>query len=554
MEPKIDAMSLYNRRAINRYERISVGDLMERVTWSFPDKEALVGWEGAYAHKENERLTYKQGDDKANQFANGLLEKGLKRGDRVAFYCGNSTEYMLAQLGAIKAGLVIVPLNTMLAPDLLDYIIKSTEPKSLVVDAELYPRGEKIFKEHRLKIDVTIPIGGETIEGSKSFSEFIAGKPANEPDVEIHGDDIVQILYTAGTTSLPKGAMLSHIYMYMSSIGWALSNNRGVPTELDYKMGIFYPVFHIACQGMTLSALATGGTAVIIRRPDPQTMVEALSREKLTAIFGNPSDFCQVADTIEQNPGKYDTTNLRVVSHGWGASRPDYDRKFRKLFRQDLVMIDNNGQTECVYDNRFWHHMWYEKYEKNEPVVNYLGVSHPFYATTIMDDNGNLCPPGVVGEKVMRSPVMMAGYYKDEESTKQAFRFGWFHGGDACMHDEEGLLVMVDRYKDIIKSGGENVSSIRVETVLKMHPKVENAAVIGLPHERWLEAVTACVVTKQGVELTEEELIAFCRERAAGYETPKKIVFVEEIPSTVGGKMQKYLLREKLKDLYAGES
>lgn len=232
---KFDVTSLYNQRAVNRWERISVGDVFERVTWSFPHKEALVAWEGAYAIKDNERLTYKQADEKANQFANALLERGLKRGDRVLFYCANSAEYFLAQVATAKAGLVAVPLNVMIAIDLMDYIIKSTEPKFLVVDAELYSRGEKIFKENGLEVGVTIPIGGEAVRGSKSFSEFISDKPKNEPETEIHGDDIFQILFTAGTTSLPKGVMHSHLYMYFCAIGHALSHARGIPTEVDYR-------------------------------------------------------------------------------------------------------------------------------------------------------------------------------------------------------------------------------------------------------------------------------------------------------------------------------
>lgn len=552
---RFDVNSLYNRRATNRWERVSVGDVFERMTWSFPNKEALIGWEGAYSDPEYKRVTYKQGDEITNQFANALLEKGLKRGDRVIFYCANSIEYFLAQVGTIKAGLVLVPLNTMIAIDLMGYIIEMTEPKFLVVDAELYPRGEETFRKYGLEPGVTIPIGGEVVKGSKSFKEFVSGKPKTEPEVDppIHGDDIFQILYTAGTTALPKGAMQSHIYMYTCAVGWALTHNRGVRTELDYRHGIFYPLFHIACQGMTFSALMTGGSAVITRRPDVEVMLEAITREKITTIFGNPLDFYRLIDLYEANPGKWDIGSIKVVAHGWGASRPDYDKKFRKYLGEDLVMVDNDGQTECVYDNRMWHHLWYEKYCQNEPATNYLGVPHPFYATTILDENGDVCPPGTVGEKAMRSPCMMAGYYKNEEATREAFKYGWFHSGDAAMYDEEHMLIFVDRYKDIIKSGGENVSSARVEATLMLHPKVANAAIIGLPHERWGEAVTACVVPKPGEQPTEEELIAFCRERLAGYETPKRVIFLDEIPATVGGKKQKYLLRERFKEAYQGE-
>lgn len=550
---KFDVTSFYNRRATNRAERVAVGDILERVTWSFPHKEAIVALEGGYAGEKYHRVSYKVANQTANQFANGLLEKGLKRGERVLFYCLNSVEYFLAQSGTAKSGLVAVPVNVMLANDLLDYIIKQTEPKFLVVDAELCPKARKVFEENNLDVGVTIPIGGEVVEGSKSFEEFIAGKPKSEPEVEIHGDDIFQILYTAGTTALPKGVMQSHIYMYFCATDWAISNAQGVRTEIDYRQSVFYPIFHIAGQGMTYAALIVGGTAVMTRKPDPKLMVEAISREKITAAFGSPLDFYQIADAYEKNPGKYDSSNLKAISYGWSSFRPDYDRKLKKIFGQDLLIIGNDGQTECVYDTRMWHHKWYETYEKNEPALNYFGVPHPFYATTIMNEKGEICPPQVMGEKVMRSPVMMAGYYKNEKATKEAFKFGWFHGGDAAMYDDNGLMIMVDRYKDIIKSGGETVSSIRVEQMLIVHPKVAQVAVIGLPHNRWLEAVTACVVPVPGEDPTEEELINFCRERLGGYERPKKIVFMEELPATVGGKIQKFILRKKLKDLYKDE-
>lgn len=548
----IDVSSFTNRRAVNRHERISVGDVFERITWSFPNKEAIVAWDGAFADPENQRITYKQADEKANKFANALLAQGLKRGDRVLFFCINSTEFFLAQVGAAKAGMVAVPVNIMMAPDLLSYVIQQVEPSFTIVDAELYPNAEKVFKENKLPVGVTIPIGGKVVDGSVSFNDFISASPVTEPDIEIHGDDIFQILFTAGTTAMPKGVMQSHIYMYFCAIGHAMTHTRGILTETDYIKGVFYPMFHIAAQGMTYSALFVGGTAVITRKPDAELMPEILSKEKITATFGSPHDFMRLADIIGENPEKYDTSFLKVISIGWGVFRPDYDLKLREIFGQDLVLIGYDGQTECVYDNRMWHHKWYEKYKKSAPRTNYLGVSHPFYATTVMDMEGNICPPGVVGEKVMRSPVMMAAYYKNEEATREAFKYGWLHGGDAAEYDDENLLIMVDRYKDIIKSGGENVSSVRVEQQLMLHPQVELAAVVGLKHEKWQEAVTGFVVLKKDSQNQpdEAELIAFCKESLGGYEVPKKIIFISEIPQTVGGKMQKYILRDKYAEIY----
>ncbi len=549
---KFDVTSLFNRRADNRWDRLALGDHLERMTWSKPNHEALISWEGTFVDKENERLTYKQCNDKANQFANALLEQGLKRGDRVYCYCLNTAEYFLVQMGIAKAGLVLIPGNVAVAPDVVDYILKHTEPAFIVTDAQLYPRLEPTLIANKLKVGVTIPIGGPVVEGSKSFKDFITGKSTEEPDVKIHCDDIFQIMYTSGTTAWPKGTMLSHMYMYWVSLRHAMTMSRGagVLTEWDYRCGNYYPIFHIAAQGMVLSATMIGGTALLARTPDQRIMCESLSREKLTSVFGSPVDYRKIAEIYEENPGKYDASTLRTCPCGWGPIPPEVDKRLRKIFGQDLVILSYDGQTECVYDISGFHHKYYEKYQKYSPKLNYIGVSHAWFATRIMDVNGKACPPGVPGEKVMQSPGMMSGYYKDEERTREAFQYGWFHGGDAAQYDEDYDMIMVDRIKDVIKTRGENVASQRVENTISLHPKVELAAVFGVPHKEWIECVVAAVVPRKGETLTEEEVIAFCKGKLAGYETPKKVLFLDKMPISIGTKIKKYELREKYKDLF----
>ncbi|MEW6185081.1 MAG: AMP-binding protein [Thermodesulfobacteriota bacterium] len=550
-----DVNSLINRRADHRWDRIAVGDMFERMTWSVPDQEALIAWEGAYVDQENSRLTYRQLDEKANRFANALIDRKLKRGDRILLFASNSAEHYIAQIGAAKAGVVMVPVNIMVASDVIDHIIRQTEPKFSVVDDQLFPRAEEAFKKNGLKVGVTIPIAGGVVPGSLSFDQFIQDQSKDEPEVTIHGDDIVEILYTSGTTSLPKGVMISHVYLYFCALSHALSMSRGagVNTEWDYRIGIYYPIFHIAAQGMMLSAHVIGGTAVMTRSPDPQLIVDSMTREKLTSIYGGAADFGRIANLYEANPGKYATEYLRTCPYGWGPLPPEVDRKLRKLFGEDLVILSYDGMTECVYDTRGWNHKFYEVYEKASPASHYLGVSHPFYATRIVDEEMKTTGPKVTGEKVMQSPVMMSGYYKDEEATRAALRGGWLHSGDACQYDENNLIILVDRFKDVIKSGGENVSSIRVENTVLLHPMVENAAVFGVPHQRWGEAVVAAVVTRSGETLKENELIEFCRSKLAGFETPKRVVFVTTLPVSVGTKIKKYELRMKYKDLFLDE-
>jgi acyl-CoA synthetase (AMP-forming)/AMP-acid ligase II len=200
----LDVTSLNHRRAVNRWERVSVGDVLERLRWSVPDKAAIVGWAGAYASPEYQRLTYRQADELASQVAAGLLGRGLRPADRVMLVCENSVEAYLTKIGIAKAGLVCVPVNPSLAGDVINHLIDLIEPAFAVVDAEAWPAAEKAFRDAGLTPGVTIPIGGDVVPGSMAFADFVAGQPVTEPDVEMHGDDIWQILFTSGTTALPS--------------------------------------------------------------------------------------------------------------------------------------------------------------------------------------------------------------------------------------------------------------------------------------------------------------------------------------------------------------
>ncbi len=283
----IDVTSLYNRRADHRWERVCVGDILERVTWSRPDQVAITGWAGAFGEPRFERLTYRQADQIANQFSHGLLARGLTRGDRVLLICENSVEAYLAKLATAKAGLVAVPVNPALAPDVLGYLIELVEPRFVIVDAELWSGVAEVVGAAGLAPDVTIPIGGGVAQGGVSFAEFIEDQPVSEPDAVVHGDDIWEILFTSGTTAMPKGVMLSHSYAHMGAMSFALSLTRGVRVEADLKLCSFLPViYHVADEVLSLPAFLAGGSLVIGRKPVPAQMAAAIAREKVTALWG----------------------------------------------------------------------------------------------------------------------------------------------------------------------------------------------------------------------------------------------------------------------------
>jgi acyl-CoA synthetase (AMP-forming)/AMP-acid ligase II len=542
-----DVVSLFDRRADQRWNRVSVADIVERLTWSIPDAEALIGVEGAYADEAFARLTFAQLDRLMNQVGHGLRAAGLERGDRVLMVCENTVEGYAFKLGAAKVGVVVAPLNPNLAPDVVAHLVEKVEPRFLVVDAELWEKAAPAFEATGREPDVTIEVGGSRIGSSHTFTEFVADQPTDEPEATVHGDDIWEILFTSGTTAMPKGVLESHVAVTMAAHGFALTLSRGLRFESDLRVATFLPMmYHVGHYVFMLASFVAGGSVVLGRRPDPAVIAPTLEAEKVTALWGGaPAMLKAVQAELDERPR--DLSSLTMAVYGWAALPPGVLKGLRH-HAPSLDVVEIFGQTESISCHRFWPARWKEVYEATAPQQNYVGIPSPLLASRVVDMDGKplVGSPGIPGEAVYRSPVIAAGYYKDEEATREAFRDGWFHSGDSCLYDNDGLRVMVDRYKDLVKSGGENVSTIRVEAVVALHPAVAKVAVVGLPDERWGEAVTAVVVPVEGTEVTEDQLIDFTRQRLAGFETPKQVVFVESLPETVGGKVMKYKLRQQL--------
>jgi acyl-CoA synthetase (AMP-forming)/AMP-acid ligase II len=318
------------------------------------------------------------------------------------------------------------------------------------------------------------------------------------------------------------------------------------------RVGAFLPlIYHVGGHCFIVSACLAGASLVVGRKPVGADVAAAVARDGITALYtGSPQMVEALVDALERN----DTfvPNLKLIIYGWGAISPGLYKRLLQRTGEDFVALVIFGQTEAISGHRFWPAQWPDVFERTAPELNYVGVPNPILASDVIDETGRsvLGRPGASGEAVYRSPVIAAGYYLDEPATREAFRGGWFHTGDSVRVDEHGLRIMVDRFKDIVKSGGENVSSQRVEAVLQAHSAVARAAVVGLPHDQWGEAVTAFVIRRAGGAASEAALIAHCRERLAGFETPKAVRFVDALPETVGGKILKYKLREQHADLY----
>ena len=544
----IDVENFRNRRNDDRWNRVSVGDIIERVTWSTPDKVALVCTPDATVNPAYQRVTYGQANALINQVANGLLALDLAAATRIAMFCDNSNEAWLTKLGIVKAGMVAAPVNVMMAPDVILETLAHVGATVAIVDQSQWDRLADQLSPAGIK--PVMSIGGGRTGVAPSFEDFIAAHSASEPDVRIHGDDVWEVLFTSGTTARPKAVMISHTYTYMTGYSHVLTMTRGLDHESDLRHAAFTPmVFHIGDHACMFGPLMAGGTAVIGRKPEGHVMAETCTRERVTCLFGGSPQFVEsIIRAVEERPFAYDLSSITAMHFGWAPLSPGSLAAFRRLCSPQVKIYEICGQTEAVACHRFHIDRHLDMYLREAPATNHVGLPSPIMAATVFDENGQDLRgrKGVAGEAVYRTPAMFSGYYRDPKATEEALAGGWFHSGDSFVYHDDGVRLMVDRYKDIVKSGGENVSTIRVEAILQQHPDVERAAVVGMPDERWGEAVTACIIPASGKTIDETALIAFARERLAGFETPKRIVLMNEFPTTVGGKILKYKIRQML--------
>jgi len=544
----IDVENFRNRRNDARWNRVSVGDVIERMTWNEPGKVAFIATPEATVDPAYARVTYSEANDVINRVANALLALNLPRASRIAMLCDNSNEAWLAKVGVAKAGLVAAPINVMMASDVIAEALQRVGAQHAIVDQALWEPLEGTLALANIRPIVSI--GGPLQGRIPNFEEFMSEHGSDEPDVEIHGDDIWQVLFTSGTTAKPKAVMISHTSTYMAAYSKALTMTRGLSHESEIRLGVFTPmVFHIGDQLCVFGPLVCGGTVIIGRKPQGPEMARAITDEKVTCLFGGSPQFVESLITeVQSKPEEYDLSSLGVMWFGWAPLAPASLAAFQELCGPQLKVYEMIAQTEAIAGHRFFIDRHLDMYLREAPAINHVGKPSPIMGATVMDETGQDLrdKPGVAGEAVYRTPAMFSGYYRDLEATQEAVRGDWFHSGDSFVYGQDQIRLMVDRYKDIVKSGGENVSSIRVESVLQQHPTVIRAAVIGLPDDRWGEMVTACILKVPNTQVEEKALIGFARERLAGFETPKRIVVMDEFPTTVGGKVLKYKLRQYL--------
>lgn len=503
----------------------SVADITRVHATERPGAVALV-----YQGRET---TYRELDERASRVANGLIAAGLGPQARVAYLDKNSDRFFEVLFGAAKANQVMVAVNWRLAPPEVAYVINDAQAEALFVGQDFFPVIEKVLPELRT-VKKVIAIDAPH-EGWEHYPDWRDAQPADDPRVPVAPDDVAIQMYTSGTTGHPKGAQLTNSNFF-ALLPTATAEWGPRWTSEDVNL-VCMPLFHIAGSGWGIVGLYAGAKDIVLRDVIPTEILAAIPRYGVTRAIFVPA----VLLFLLQTPGVQETDFSTLQFIAYGASPIPLD-----LLRNSLATFKCNfgqlyGLTETTGAITY---LPPEDHDPNgNPRMRSCGRPIAGVEIRVVDPNGNDVPIGEVGEIICRTKQVMKGYWNLPGETAKAIRDGWFYTGDAGYLDADGYLYIHDRVKDMIVSGGENVYPAEVESALFGHPAVADVAVIGVPDEKWGEAVKAIVVKKPGAEVTPEELIAFARERIAGYKVPKSVDFAEALPRNPSGKILKRELR-----------
>ena len=509
---------------------MTIKDIIEKNIKLHPDKLAFIFQDRQY--------TFKQTDDRVNSLIAAVKSMGVKKGDHVGMLAYNCSQYFEA-FALTKAGVVIVPLNYRSVASELEYLINNSEITTLIVEKEFVD----IINSIRSQISAVknyICLDAK-IDGMQNYEELIAGFLPYEPEDDVNGSDAAAIYYSSGTTGRPKGAVHTHKSMAAEMLlaTWCpqleLSSN-------DVALCVM-PFFHVGGSAAhMLSVYAMGATSVILKKFDEESALKAIQDYKITYVCLVPAMIIRLMDYPGLN--QFDISSLKTIAYT-GAPMPLAAMK-RAITQFGSILVQSLGQTETLKMtilSKADHKL--EGIPKELKRLESAGKPPKSGEVRITDKKGKELPQGIPGEIVACTDRMVTGYWKMPKETAETFVDGWLFSGDVGVMDEDGYVYLVDRKKDMIISGGENIYSREVEDVLYLHPAVADAAVIGVPDEKWGESVKALVVLKPGMKATEKELIDFCKERLASYKKPKTVDFYESFPKTATGKIKKAELREK---------
>jgi acyl-CoA synthetase (AMP-forming)/AMP-acid ligase II len=486
----------------------------------FPARPCLV--------RGGETITYAELDRRSAMSAAGLAGLGVGRGDVVGLLLYNCSEFVEAMFALARLGAIVMPVNWRLAGDEVAYIAGHAGAKLIISEPELAPLAEAA----RTSRPGTRLVGvGGAPAGWTSFDALrAAGGPA--PLADVAADDVHRLMYTSGTTARPKGVMITYANLYWKNIGHVVE--FGVTgADLGLACG---PLYHVGALDLTTTTmLYVGGTVEIHRKFEPGPVLDALERG-ITNVWLAPSMVNQLL--AHPSLGSRDLSGVKLIIDGGEKMPLPLIQRLLRAF-PGAWFADAYGLTETVSGDTFL-----DK-RTTERKLGSVGKPCVHLEVAIWDEAGRPVPAGALGEIVLRGPKVFRGYWKDPDATAAAFRGGWFHTGDVGQLDDEGFLYILDRKKDMIVSGGENIASPEVERVLYEHPAVLEAAVVGSPDPRWGEVPVAFVVRREGVKATEDELRGFCLERLAKFKVPRAISFIDALPRNPSGKVLKRVLRER---------
>lgn len=507
---------------------MNVAEMLYRNARKYPHKEAIVF--------KDLRLNYHEVDQLSNKFANALIDLGIKKGDKVAMMMRNSEKFVAVYFGILKAGAVVVPINISLLKTEVRFIVDNCEARIFAFDPIFWPVLNGI--EAEVPLVENIICSGE-IDGQdfKTFDELIKDTSSEAPDVQITEEDLCSIIYTSGTTGTPRGAVFKHKNVV------ATVTNTGC---LAHRMNFYtrnlamMPLFHSAPLHLYfLGSIYVGGTNVLMEGFDPKGFLETIQKEKTTHFFGPAVVYLTCAKLLPID--NYDLSSMEMfVLGGSPISREDiflildsFKLRGKKKLQQVYGFTEAGPSGLGLYP------------EEIEIKTSSIGCAGNIGTeTVILDENGNRAKVGEVGEIAVRSEGVMIGYFKDPEKTAKTVRNGWVWSGDLAKYDEDGYIYFVDRSKDMIISGGQNIYSKEVEDVIMQHPAVMMVAVIAVPHPDWGESVKAVVSLKPNCSATEEEIIAFCEDKLAKFKRPRHVQIVADIPHNPAGKILKTEVRK----------
>ena len=500
----------------------------------------------------DERFTYAQFAQRAARLAGALLAAGAKPGDRVAFLSTNCHRLLEAYYGVLEAGCILVPLNIRLGPQELGFVLNDAQARFLFVESAFLSLVES-FRTTVRSIETSFLLDGQPQANwlaSRNYDDVLSVSPPFECDfMRVDEDSVAELFYTSGSSDRPKGVMLTHRNVYLHALSVLAAGQTSASTlgEMSCQSVLLHtiPLFHANGWGMAHVITVVGGTHVMIHHFNPVEVFRLIERERVSSCALVPT----MATALVNSPAraKYDLSSLRVINIGGAASSPTLVREVEE--KLGCTCISGYGLTETcptlarssmksglAVDGE-------QRYARQAMT----GFAIPGVELRVVGPDGqDVRHDGtVMGEVVARGDVVMEGYWGQPEATRSAMEGGWFHTGDVATVDRFEYLQIVDRKKEIIVSGGENISSLEVEKVLLAHPDVYEAVVIPVPHEKWGEIPKALVTLKPGSQAREHDLLEFCRSRLSHYKCPRSVEFVESLPKSGSGKILKRELRQK---------